>query len=136
MAGVIAALAFFVARDDATTSVPPPAGPGVAARDPAALAADLRRGNVVLLAARSQQEAAKAIGEQVAGAATPELRAAGQAVLVPSPAAVRASGVPLGGPEGCRVIALAAGRRMCARTAADPGLQRFTEFWLGRGADG
>ena len=55
------------------------------------------------------------------GPPDPALAAAGQAVLL----------VPRPGAAG--VVALAWGRRLAARSPADPALRGFAEFWLGRG---
>ena len=54
---------------------------------------------------------------------TPELEAAGQAVLVRHDAKLAAP-----------IVAVTATRRLQAQRADDPALARFVEYWLGRRA--
>jgi hypothetical protein len=112
---------FFTTRDDATTSAPAAAAPGVTNAAPTPYDPDLRRGNVVLVAGPAQMDAARALAQDVAGPPDAALRAAGQAVLVRRGAAAG-------------VTAYAAGRRLTAAAASDPGLRTFVEYWLGRAA--
>jgi len=116
---------FFSARDDATTT-PGDAGrqgaPGRAAQVPAAVAGDVRRGNVVVLHPAAQRRALAALVRDVTGLPPAEqgpLRAAGQAVLLRAAA-------------GSEVVAYADGRALRATGPRDPALRRFVEFWLGR----
>jgi hypothetical protein len=118
---VLAALLFFTARDDATTSVPEAAAPGQPFRGAAPLPADLRRGNVVVVADAGNALGAKQVAADVAGPADPALRAAGQAVRVQRS---RRAGV----------TAYAEGRALTVSSAADPQLRAFLEYWLGRAA--
>jgi hypothetical protein len=123
---VLLALWFFTSRDDATTSGPRVAAPGVAWSGAPPHAADVARGNVVLVPAdASAAAAAKALARAVGGTPTAELRAAGQAVLVDRPADAPPAGA---------VVAYAAGRRLGVAAAADPRLRAFVEYWLGRAA--
>jgi len=116
VAGLLAVLA---SRENATTDASSASAPGVAA--PAAVSADLRRGNVVVLAAAGELPAARAVARAVAGPPDPALREAGQAVLV------RRSAGP-------GVRAQAWHRELRVASARDPRLRAFAEFWLGRGA--
>ncbi len=122
-AAAVAAVAFFVARDDAP--VAPEGGPGVAVErlGPAARDAPRTRpGNVQLLHAdRADAAPLRALAEEVAGPPSAELEAAGQAVLVRRAAAV-----------GHGVLALAGGRGLRTDDPADPRLRAFVEAWLGR----
>jgi hypothetical protein len=121
VAGVVAALAFFSSRDDATTDTPLTVdGPGLAA--PAATGAFLRRGNLAVSAPPGQLPAARALAQDVGGPPTADLRAAGQAIVVrPAPA-------------GADVVVQAWRRELRVPAARDPRLREFLEFWLGRGA--
>ena len=119
-AGVVAALAFFTARDQSTVATPQ-GGPG---RPAGALPPGVERpapGNVLLVASDpTELEALRDLGDRVAGEPTEALQAAGQAVLVEEAAGV----------EGVR--AFAAGRTVKASGADDPALREFVEAWLGR----
>lgn len=116
--GVAALAAFFVSRDDAT--VPNSDGPGVAR------AADARPqvkpGNVVLLYSDERLTSdLRDLAARTAGAPDPVLEAAGQAVLVERRPNLR---VP--------ITAVTARRELKASGPADPELERFIEYWLGR----
>jgi hypothetical protein len=119
MLGVVAALAFFTSRDDATTAVPAAQGPGRAA--PAATDALLRAGNVTIEAPGAALGAARRLAEEIAGPDSPELRSAGQAVVVRRGSSAE-------------VVARAWRRELRVGSADDPALRDFVEFWLGRGA--
>ena len=119
-AGVVAALAFFTARDQSTVATPQ-AGPGRPAGELPSGVDQPAPGNVLLVASDpAELEALRDLGDRVAGEPTEALEAAGQAVLVE-----RAVGV-----EGVR--AFAAGRTVAASGADDPALREFIEAWLGR----
>jgi hypothetical protein len=119
LAGVAVALWFFTANDDATTGGPPVQAPGVAATVPSPFAADVRRGNVVLLVGRGDLGPVRDFATQVAGPANRALRAAGQAVIVV-------------GDARRGLVAYAQDRRLAAPSADDPALRAFVEYWLGR----
>jgi hypothetical protein len=138
LGGLALALWFFTANDGATTSAPVVAPPGQAYDGPAPLTADLRRGNVVLEVADARETAAAGdLAAALGDHRDADLRAAGQAVLVISP-----GGLPdaLSEPDlrvtgdRPRVTAYAAGRRLAVRSADDPRLRAFVEYWLGRAA--
>jgi hypothetical protein len=116
--GVAALAAFFVARDDAT--VTHDAGPGVkrlAGAQPA-----VKPGNVALLYSDERlTRDLRAFAARIAGAPDPSLEAAGQAVLVQRRPNL---GVP--------VTAVTTKRELQARGPADPALEEFVEYWLGR----
>jgi hypothetical protein len=141
LAGVALALWFFTARDDATTSGPPVAVPGVAATVPPQYAGDVRRGNVVLQVRGGDDDAVRDLATEIAGPQDPALRAAGQAVVVD------AARTGVAGPEitctdqagattpcgtGVDLVAWARGRRFAASSVGDPALRAFVEYWLGR----
>jgi hypothetical protein len=148
LAGVVAAVWFFTANDDATTSGPAVQEPGVAWTRPPPHAADVRRGNVVLAVTDpAQAPQARALAREIAGPDDGRLRASGQAVIVDAPAApskVPADDPVLGTSAGdCRdaagrtrtcptVLAYAQGRAFSTTSAADPALRAFVEYWLGR----
>jgi hypothetical protein len=121
VAGLIGALSWFAARDDATTSGA--TAPGVAAPAPAGpLAGALKRGNVVLRHGRGvTRAAADRAARSLAGPDTPALRAAGQAVIV------------VADPSTAGVVAEAWRRRQRGPSPDDPRVQEFVEYWLGRG---
>lgn len=115
--GLVALVAFFSGRDDATLER---AVPGVAA--PRLDGPQLRAGNVVLrYSDAADRPALQRLQDSVSGRPTPELVEAGQAVLVRG-----------GAPEG--VVAEALGRRLVVLSPDDPQLVAFVEHWLGRGA--
>ncbi len=117
-AGAVAVLAILNARDDAT--VDGSEGPGVERVDGARPA--VARGNVVLLYSDERLTAAlRDLALDTGGPVTPELRAAGQAVLV-----VRQPGLRV------PVVGLTSDRRLDARGPDDPLLRAFVEYWLGR----
>lgn len=125
--GVIALLAFFAGRDDATTGAGGDAvaaqsaeGPGRA--DPSAESPLLRAGNVELRYARAADRAAlTALATRLAGADGAALRAAGGAVVV-----VRDPAAP-------GIVARAWHRTLTVAAPDDPALQAFVEGWLGQG---
>jgi len=121
----VAAVAFFAARDDAPVARDP--GPGVPAERLGPAARDAPRttpGNVQLLYAdRAAAAPLRALAEEVAGPPSPELEAAGQAVLVRRVPAV-----------GHGVLALAGDRGLRTDDPNDPRLRAFVEAWLGRAA--
>jgi len=117
-AGVVAVIALLNARDDATLddSVGPGVARAVGARPVVA------RGNVVLLYSDERlTRALRELARDTGGPATPELAAAGQAVLV-----VRQPGLRV------PVVGLTTDRRLDARSTDDPRLRGFIEYWLGR----
>jgi len=117
-AGVAGLALVFNARDDATLSASD--GPGVA-RDPGARPA-VAPGNVVLLF--SDERLTLELREfalHAGGEATPELIAAGQAMIVQRRPGLRAP-----------VVAVTSDRRLDAQGPEDPELQAFVDYWLGR----
>jgi hypothetical protein len=117
-AGAVAVMLVLNARDDAT--VPRTAGPGIERVQGARPV--VAAGNVVLL--YSDERLTRALRElalDTGGPATPELAAAGQAVLL-----VRQPGLRV------PVVAVTTDRRLDARGPNDPGLRAFVEYWLGR----
>jgi hypothetical protein len=142
LAGVAVALWFFTANDDATTSGPPAQAPGVAAVVPSQFAADVRRGNVVLLVRSGDLGPVQDFATEVAGPANRALRAAGQAVIVAGDARLGGLGpdatctdhtgaaVPCG--PVADLVAYAQDRRVAVASADDPALRAFVEYWLGR----
>ena len=117
-AGVIAAIAYFNARDDATvTRSDGPGKPRVAGARPVVAA-----GNVVLLFSDERETTAlRALATDTGGPATPALRKAGQAVIVHRQTGVRSP-----------VVAITKDRRYDATGTEDPALRGFIEYWLGR----
>lgn len=119
VAGVIGLIAFFNGRDSSTT------GGGGAAADPGVAApvsrdALLTAGNVVLTYSdRSFTPALRRVASGVGAPDTPELRAAGQAVVLRVDPRV-------GG-----VSARALRHSLVVRSPADSRLQDFIERWLG-----
>ena len=81
-------------------------------------------GNVVLVyAAPADEPALRALAEDIGGPASPELEAAGQAVLVRrDPAA--------GG-----IVAVSSSHALRAASTGDPQLRAFVEAWLGNPAE-
>jgi hypothetical protein len=128
---VALALWFFTASDDATTSGPPAAVPGVAAKAPPPHAGDVRRGNVVIvLGDPADEPRAQTLAHEITGAPSEDLRAAGQAVIVEvqqDDPRLRAGGHPA-------VLAYARDRSFTTSSVADPNLRAFVEYWLGRAA--
>jgi hypothetical protein len=117
--GVAAAIAFFVARDDATVPGGDD-GPGSARTD--GDTAVVAAGNVMLI--HSDERLTRGLRElaaETAGSSDPALEAAGQAVLVRRRPNLD---VP--------VLALSSSHRLEARGPDDPALRRFIEYWLGR----
>lgn len=124
LGGAVGLITFLQSRDEAHIS-DGAAAPGQAApeeNDPR-----LALGNVILTYRRAEDGAAlNALAEETAGPPDPALEEAGAAVIVlrrPNQTA---------GP----VVAHAAGRRLVTEAADDPQLRQFTEYWLGRGAEG
>jgi hypothetical protein len=94
---------------------------------------------VVLQVDDSREEAdADAVSQDLGDHQDADLRAAGQAVLIVGPGGGDIDAVS--GPDirvgdgGPRVTAYALGRRLQARSASDPRLRAFVEYWLGRAA--
>jgi len=115
----------------AYNSDPPTSGPHVpepVPRDGAQLNDDqlleaLQVGDVVIMyGTRPAPAGLSELARAVAGAFTPALASAGQAVIL-----ARRPGV-------VGVVALAWTHMLRVGSASDPGLRRFAEFWLGRGA--
>jgi hypothetical protein len=118
VAGVIAALLYFNAHDDATVSAAH--GPGVTRV--AGARPLVAPGNVVLLFSDERETSAlRTLATDTGGPATPAVQAAGQAVILRRQTGVR---VP--------VVALTNDRRYDARGPDDPALRSFIEYWLGR----
>lgn len=119
VAGVIGLIAFFNGRDSSTTGgAGAAADPGVVA--PVSRDVLLRAGNVVLTYSdRSFTPALRRLASGVGAPDTPELRAAGQAVVLRLDPKV-------GG-----VAARALRHSLVARSPADARLQDFIERWLG-----
>lgn len=125
LAGLALALWFLTAGDDATTRAPDAAVPGHAATDPRPWGPELQRGNLVLQTADDPAlfASARGLARDVAGAElSSDLLASGQAIRV-----VRAE--RLTSPP---VVAYAHGREITARSADDPKVRAFLEYWLGR----
>jgi hypothetical protein len=123
--GVIALIAFFDSRDSSTTSGD---GSTTAAGRPApgsAGGALLAGGNIVL---RYSDDAfgrrLRALARELGGPDTPELRRAGQAVVLRRDR--RTGGV----------VAVAYGHTLAVAVPSDPTLRAFVERWLGQGASG
>ncbi len=117
--GIAGVTAFFAARDGATVPAQTPA-PGTARganTDPI-----VAPGNIVL--GYSDERLTRELEQVVlrsAGAPSPALVAAGQAILVARRPGQRPA-----------VVAYTATRRHEAGGPQDPGLRRFIEYWLGR----
>jgi len=124
VAGVIGMLAFFNSRDDSTTGGRAGApAPGVAA--PATGGALLKGGNVVLsFSDPSFAARLRTLSGRLGAPDTPELRAAGQAVVLRRD------------PKAGGVIARAYAHTLTVVDPADQQLQDFIERWLGQGASG
>ena len=112
-------------------SDPPTSGPHIpvaVTRDGARLSDDrilqaLETGNVVLVYGSTQPPPAlRALADDLAGPFDPELAKAGQAVILARRPATRG------------VVALAWRHLLHVRSATDPALRAFTDFWLGRPA--
>jgi hypothetical protein len=118
--GVAGLAAFFVARDDPTVPQEDD-GPGVARTSNAA--PRVEPGNVVLLFSDERLTSQlRRLAARTAGAPSPALEAAGQAVLLDRRPNLS---VP--------VTAVTASRRLAATGPGDPRLESFIEYWLGRG---
>ena len=118
--GVAALAAFFASRDDATLPQGSSGVPGVV-RAPGSQP-EVRPGNVVLLHSDERLTSElRALAARTAGRPSPELEAAGQAVLVQRRPNLAAP-----------VTAVTASRRLEATGADDPELRSFIEYWLGR----
>jgi hypothetical protein len=117
-AGVVAAIAYFNARDDATVSRSDgPGKPRAAGARPAVAA-----GHVVLLFSDERETTAvRALASDIGGPATPALRKVGQAVIIRRQTGVRSP-----------VVAVTRNRRYDATSTDDPALRGFIEYWLGR----
>ena len=140
VAGVLAAVWFFTANDGATTSGPPVAVPGAIFHGLVPHAADVRRGNVVIVVDDpGAQPAAQLLADEVAGPPSPALLAAGQAVQVDVADGGVANLVVCRDREGrkaqCPSLHAYGGDRVLATTSPDdPALRAFVEYWLGRAA--
>lgn len=147
VAGAIALLAFFTARDD--SEVHAEDGPGTVyseratvagyrlsgphrprpiARDRARLSQDqllhaLKLGDVVIVYGSARPPRALiALQDEVAGPFDADIAAAGSAIVLARRPGARG------------LTALAWRRAQAAATAGDPALRRFAEHWLGKGA--
>jgi hypothetical protein len=119
-AGAIGVMLALNARDDGT--VQRSAGPGVKRVEGARPV--VARGNVVLLFSDERETAAlRKLASDTGGPATPQVVAAGQAVIVRHQIGLR---VP--------VVAVTTDRRLDAKSPDDPALRGFIEYWLGRQA--
>ena len=117
VAGVVGAIAFFTSRDKGSTST---RGSGAGVVDSAATGRLLRAGNVEIFYANPADGARlRALAGSLGASDTPQLRAAGQAVVLRLQT----------GRNG--VLARAWRHSLRARSAADPRLQDFVETWLG-----
>ena len=115
VAGVIALIAFFNARDDST------AADGTKTTVSASASAD---GNIVLTGAPADAERLRALAAELGAPDSPELREAGLAIIVREQ-------------EGARgVLARAGDERFRATGPDDPRLQEFIDRWLGQGSGG
>jgi hypothetical protein len=118
VAGAVAVMVVLNARDDSTLHRS--AGPGskrVAGARPV-----VARGNVVLLYSDERVTTAlRRLARDIGGPDTPEVQAAGQAVVVMRQPGLR---VP--------VVGLTPHRRLDGRGPDDPRLRAFVEYWLGR----
>jgi hypothetical protein len=161
-AGLVGMIAFFGGRDSSTfhavkgpgqafpnqgsarlgaganrpryNSDPPTSGPHVPAsipRDGVRLSDDqvltaLATGNVVLVYSRADAERAlRRLADRLTGPYDPALAAAGQAVILDHDPGRHQPGV----------VAVAWRHLLRASSPADPGLNGFADFWLGRGAE-
>jgi hypothetical protein len=125
LAGLALAVWFFTAGDDATTRAPDAEVPGVASADPRPWTSELRQGNLVLQTSDDPAlfATARGLARDIAGAdLSSDLLTAGQAIRV-----VRVEN--LTSPP---VVAYAHDRTITAKTADDPRLRQFLEYWLGR----
>ena len=119
--GVIGLIAFFNSRDESTTQAPAEQTTTAAASGEALLEA----GNVVLRYSDQAHAAPlRRLAENLGAPDTPELRAAGQAVVLR-----REPGV-------AGVEARAQSAKLAVADPADPALQAFVERWLGLGVQG
>lgn len=117
--GVAALAAFFAARDDATL---PQQGDGPGVARAAGSQPAVEPGNVMLLYSDERlTRDLRALAARTAGAPSPALAAAGQAVLLERRPNLA---VP--------VTAVTASRRLEATGPDDPQLEAFIEHWLGR----
>lgn len=117
--GVIGLIAFFNGRDDSTTGAKPTAPAQVNS------GALLRTGNVELsYADPALRQPLAALARRLGAPDTPELRAAGAAIVLRRDPAVAG------------VVAKAYGATYRASSPRDPALQDFIDRWLGRGAQG
>ena len=117
--GVIGLIAFFNSHDDSTT--------GAKSTAPAQVnsGALLRNGNVELdYAAAADRKPLAALAKQLGAPDTPELRAAGAAIVLRRD------------PAATGVVARAYGATYQASSPQDPRLQDFIDRWLGQGTQG
>lgn len=117
--GVFALLAFFNSRDESTTgSGRPEPAPGKKA--PAPRGSLLAQGNVVLRYSDTTfTPKLEQLARDLGAPDSPELRAAGQAVILRID------------PRSGGVVASGAGRTLTVAEPSDPQLQPFIERWLG-----
>jgi len=118
-AGVVGLIAYFNSHDSATTSGGPKTATQVNAGEL------LKSGNVELsYADPAYRKPLAALAAKLGAPDTPELRAAGAAVVLRHDAG--AAGV----------VARSYGATYTAKSPADPALQEFVDRWLGQGSSG
>ena len=124
-AGVVGLMAFFNSRDDSTTGGDRARPATGTPRSPAGAEELLTRGNVVLRYSDARfTPRLRALAADLGAPDSPELRAAGQAVVLRRD------------PQTGGVAAEALEHRLTVRAPDDPQLQAFIEQWLGQGAAG
>lgn len=117
----VAAIAFFNSRDEATV-VREDDGPGAARA--AGEQPKVQIGNVLILYRHpDSRDVLGPLAEELSGPPDPALEAAGQAVILK-----REPGLPVA------IRVLSASHKEDLRSANDPSVRAFAEFWLGRGA--
>lgn len=124
--GGFALSSFVTGRDSA--SIDTASGPGEPREEadrPLGREADVGvPGNVVLLYAQPAEEPAlQALADEIAGPASAELEAAGQAVIVRRD------------PQADGILAVSSTHALRASSAEDPQLRAFVEAWLGNPGD-
>jgi hypothetical protein len=117
-------IAFFTARDDATTSggdAIPAEAPGLVADPPAEIAELVRLGNIVVDGPAGDRKALEEVAREIAGDpfSTPQLERAGQAIKIRT------------GSDPRRIVAWSAQRRYVTFDPEDRGLLQFIDYWLG-----
>jgi hypothetical protein len=122
--GVIGLIAFFNGRDESTTGGDG-TQPAPGTERTAAGGSLLEQGNVVLrYSDRSLTAALETLASDLGAPDSPELRAAGQAVVLRRD------------PQAGGVVAEAFEHTLTVATPSDPQLQAFIERWLGQAASG